>query len=299
MESFLDYRLFRVGGAPVTVGSLIAFAAILAVSWVVARLVRRLVVGRLLTHRLNIGVRYAIGRFLGYLILLVGAFIALETVGISVGAFAAFFAAVGVGIGFGLQDIAKNFVSGLVLLVERPIQVGDRVDIGEISGDVVEIRTRATVVRTNDDVHLIIPNSKFISDTVTNRSYGNPRVRYRAAIGVAYGSDPRKVEQALLEAARASPGVLEDPPPTVRFRGFGESSLDFELQCWTSVMLHRQGAFRSDLNFAIHEVLQARRIEIPSPQRDVRVRFENSPGPGEPAARPAQKVQNPPAEELR
>ncbi len=298
MESFLDHRLFRVGGAPVTVGSLIAFVAILAFSLLVSRLVQRLVATRLLTHRLNLGVRYAIGRFLGYVILLVGAFIALETVGISVGALAAFFAALGVGIGFGLQDIAKNFVSGLILLVERPIQVGDRVDIGDVSGDVVEIRTRATVVRTNDDVHLIIPNSKFISDTVTNRSYGNPRVRYRAPVGVAYGSDPRDVEAALLEAARSTSGVLDEPGPTVRFRGFGESSLDFEVQCWTSVMLHRQGAFRSDLNFAIHDVLKARGIEIPFPQRDVRVRFRSEagvPGDGRPAAR---KVQSPTAEEL-
>ena len=142
MENFLDVRLFRIAGAPVTVGSLIAFAAILVVSFLVSRLVQRLVVNRLLTHRLTIGVRYAIGRFLGYFILLLGAFIALETVGISVGALAAFFAALGVGIGFGLQDIAKNFVSGLILLVERPIQVGDRIDIGQVSGDVVEIRAR-------------------------------------------------------------------------------------------------------------------------------------------------------------
>jgi len=299
VESFLDHRLFRVGGSPVTVGSLIAFVAILAVSLLVARIVRRLVIGRLLTHRLNLGVRYAIGRFLGYLILILGAFIALETVGISVGAFAAFFAAVGVGLGFGLQDIAKNFVSGLILLIERPIQVGDRVDIGDISGDVVEIRTRATVVRTNDDVHLIIPNSKFISDTVTNRSYGNPRVRYRVPIGVGYGSDPQHVEAALLEAARSTSGVLEDPAPTVRFRAFGASSLDFELQCWTSTMLHRQGAFRSDVNFAIHRVLKARGIEIPFPQRDVRVRLERSEdGHTDSPGGPAREVQNTSSEEL-
>ena len=272
MEELLDYRLFRIGGAPVTVGSLIAFAAILVVSYLASRLVQRLVVRRLLTHRLTIGVRYAIGRFLGYFILLIGAFIALETVGISAGALAAFLAALGVGIGFGLQDIAKNFVSGLILLIERPMQVGDRIDIGEVSGDVIEIRTRATVIRTNDDINLIIPNSKFISDTVTNRSYGSPRVRYRVPIGVSYGSDPRQVEAALLDAARQTEGALDDPPPAVRFQAFGDSSLDFELQCWTSSMLHRQGAFKSSLNFAIHDVLKARGIEVPFPQRDLRIR---------------------------
>jgi len=272
VENFLEYRLFRVAGAPVTVGSLVAFVAILAVSFLASRLVQRLVVARLLTHRLTIGVRYAIARFLGYFILLIGAFIALETLGISVGALAAFFAALGVGIGFGLQDIAKNFVSGLILLIERPIQVGDRIDIGDISGDVVEIRTRATLIRTNDDVHLFLPNSKFISDTVTNRSYGSPRVRYRASVGIAYGTEPRQAEAALLEAAHRTEGVLASPPPTVRFKAFGESSLDIELQCWTSAMLHRPGVFKSDLNFAIHDSLKAHRIEVPFPQRDLRIR---------------------------
>ena len=130
------------------------------------------------------------------------------------------------------------------------------------------------MIRTNDDVHLIIPNSKFISETVTNRSYGSPRVRYRIPVGVAYGSNPREVEQALLEAARRIDDVLTDPPPTVRFRGFGETSLDFELQCWTSTMLHKQGAFRSELNFAIHEALKKHGIEVPSPspRRDVHIR---------------------------
>jgi small-conductance mechanosensitive channel len=272
VENFLEHRLFRIGGAPVTVGSLIAFVAILAASYLVARVIQRIVVNRLLTHRLTVGVRYAIGRFLGYFILLLGSFIALETIGISVGALAAFFAAVGVGIGFGLQDIAKNFISGLILLVERPIQVGDRIDIGQVSGDVVEIRTRATVVRTNDEVHLIIPNSKFISETVTNRSFGSSRVRYRVPVGVAYGSDPREVEAALLEAAGRTSGVLLNPAPIVRFKSFGESSLQFELQCWTSTMLHRPGAFRSELNFAIHDSLQIHGIEIPFPQRDLRIR---------------------------
>jgi len=263
MENFLDHRLFRIGGSPVTVGSLIVFLAILAISYFVSRLVHRLIVSRFLTHRLTMGVRYALGRFAGYFVLLLGVFIALETVGISVGALAAFFAALGVGIGFGLQDIAKNFVSGLILLVERPIQVGDRIDIGKDSGDVVEIRTRATVIRTNDEVHLIIPNSRFISDTVTNRSYGSDRVRYRVPVGVALESNPREVEAALLDAARGLEGILPTPSPTVRFKGFGDSGLDFELQCWTSAMLHRPSAFRSRLNFAIYDSLKARGIETP------------------------------------
>jgi small-conductance mechanosensitive channel len=301
MNEILDHRLFRVGGAPVTVGSLLAFVAILLASYLLARLTRRLVVKRFLTHRLTVGVRYALGRFVGYLIFLLGAAVALETLGISIAALAAFGAALGVGIGFGLQDIAKNFVSGLILLVERPIQVGDRINLGDVSGDVVEIRTRATIIRTNDDVHLIIPNSKFISETVTNRSYGQPRVRYRIPVGVAYGSDPRAVEEALLEAARKSENVLADPPPSVRFKAFGDSSFDFELLCWTSRMLQRQGAFRSELNFAIYEALKARGIEIPFPQRDLHIRSAQGLEPflrgGMAPEEPARKVQETEAEE--
>src|SRR6266702_2676642 len=143
MENILEIRLFRVGGAAVTIGSLIAFLAILIGSYLLSRLVRRLIVRRLLPHRLTVGVRYALGRFASYLMLLLGGVVALETLGVSVGALTAFGAALGVGLGFGLQDIAKNFVSGLILLVERPIQVGDRIELGNVSGDVVEIRTRS------------------------------------------------------------------------------------------------------------------------------------------------------------
>jgi small-conductance mechanosensitive channel len=173
---------------------------------------------------------------------------------------------VGVGIGFGLQDIAKNFISGVLLLVERTVQVGDRVEVGGVSGDVVEIRTRATVVRTNDDVHLIVPNAKFISDTVVNRTWRRSRGRYRVPVNVAHDSDPRGVEEALLAAARRSEGVLAEPAPTVRFvRMGGDSSLEFELLCWTSELLHRPGALKSRLNFAIHEELSARGVEIAPP----------------------------------
>jgi small-conductance mechanosensitive channel len=272
VRDVLDYRLFHLGGASITVSSLIVFAAILVAAFVLSSLAQRIIIQRLLTNRLTIGIRYAIARFTAYFIRIFGVFVALETVGISLGALEAFFALLGVGIGFGLQDIAKNFISGIILLIERPIEVGDRIEIGEISGDVVEIRTRATVIRTDDDIHLIIPNSKFVSDTVTNRSFGDPRVRYRVSVGIAYGTDPRRAEAALLEAATRTEGVLASPPPAVRFKSFGDSALDFELQCWTATMLHKPGTFKSNLNFAIYDCLTAAGIEIPFPQRDLRIR---------------------------
>ena len=265
MGEVLEFRLFRLGGVPVTVGSLLAALAVFVGSWLLARFVRRVVAERFFAHRLAVGVRYAVARFLGYVILVFGAAIALEPLGIHTTALAAFSAAIGVGIGFGLQDIAKNFVSGLLLLVERTVQVGDRVELSGISGDVVEIRTRATVVRTNDDVHVIIPNSKFVSETVVNRTYGRSRSRYRVPVLVGQDADPRATEAAMIRAAGRCEDVLQEPPPSVRLTRLGDGSLEFELVCWTSTMLHHPGALKSRLNFAIHQELTASGIPLAPP----------------------------------
>jgi small-conductance mechanosensitive channel len=273
LNAILDYRLFRIGQTPITVENALTSIAILVVAWLLARAVLWLVVHRFSARgSLALGTRYAIGRILGYVIVFLGVTVALEALGVNLAALAVFGGALGIGLGIGLQDIAKNFVSGLIILLERPVQVGDRIEVGDVTGDVVEIRARATVVRTNDDVHLIVPNSRFISDTVTNRSYGHHRVRYRIPVSVAYGTDPRKVRAALLDAAARSSSVLTEPPPVVWFRQFGESSLDFDLLCWTTSMLSQPSAFRSELNYLVHDALKEHRIEVPFPQRDLHIR---------------------------
>lgn len=272
MGNFLSTRLFRVGETQVTVSSLLLAAAIIVGSLVASRLVRNLVADRLLGKtRLAAGTRYAIGRVLGYVILFLGILVALQPLGVNATTLAVFGGALGIGLGFGLQDIVKNFVAGLVILIERPIQIGDSIEIGDVVGDVTEIRARATVVRTNDDVSLIVPNSKFISDTVVNRSFRQPRVRYRIPVTVAAGSGVAEVEAALLEAAGKSENVLTDPSPRVWFEEFGERGLRFELLCWTSSLLHSAGAFRSEVNRLVYDTLQARGIALPSPQLDVRL----------------------------
>jgi small-conductance mechanosensitive channel len=269
----LDYRLFHVGQTQVTVASLLASLAIVAATWLVARLLRRVVAERLLGRtRMDSGVRYAVGRVASYIVWVLGLIVALQPLGVNATTLAVFGGAIGVGIGFGLQDIAKNFVAGLILLIERPIKVGDRIEVGKVVGDVAEIRARATLVRTNDDIYLVVPNSKFITETVTNWSFRTPRVRFHFPIGVACESDPREVEKALLEAAAASEKVLREPAPSVLFRGFGESTLDFELTCWTAVMLHRRGSLASEINYAIYDALKSRGIEVPFPQRDLHIR---------------------------
>jgi small-conductance mechanosensitive channel len=277
--NFLSTRLFRVGETAVTVSSLLLSLAILIASLVLSRLARSFVADRLLGRtRLAVGARYAIGRVFGYLVLALGILMALQPLGVNATTLAVFGGALGIGIGFGLQDVVRNFVAGLIILVERPVQVGDSIEIGDVVGTVKEVRARATVLRTNDDIYLIVPNSKFISETVVNRSFGKRQVRYSIPVGVAYGTDPKAVQEALLEAAARSENVLSDPAPQVWFREFGESSLNFELLCWTSKLLHSAGAFRSELNHLVYESLRGRGIEIPFPQRDVRIRNGGAPG---------------------
>jgi small-conductance mechanosensitive channel len=283
--NLLDHQLFRIGNTPVTAASLFATAAILVGSYLLGRVLRGLIANRFLarTH-LSPGIRYAIGRFTGYLVFFLGAAAALQTLGINATTLAAFGAALGVGIGFGLQDIVKNFVAGLVILIERPFQVGDRIEVDKNAAEVAEIRARATVLRTNDDVHLIVPNSKLTSETIVNRSYKSPLYRCRVPVEVSSDSDPRVVERALLEAAGACDAVLPNPPPAVRLHGFGESVLDFQLLCWTDKMLHKPGKLVSDLNFEIHKALARHGVELPSPQTDVRlVGLEPPPAPRPPA----------------
>jgi len=285
MSGIFDQRLFSIGDTPVTIASLVVAILLVVGSFLLGRLSQKLVSHKLLARtNLSVGVRYVLGRFTGYLVLFLGIAIALQTLGIRATTLAAFGAALGVGIGFGLQDIVKNFVAGLILLVERPFQVGDRIEIDKVGAEVVEIRARATILRTNDDVHLIVPNAKFITETVVNRTFGRPIYRLHVPVLVAFGADPAAVEEALLDAAGACDGVLQEPPPAVRFRESGASTLRFELLAWTARMVHRPGALISQLNVLIHDSLRRRGVALPSSQIDVRIRdsAEHGVGPSDP-----------------
>jgi small-conductance mechanosensitive channel len=180
--------------------------------------------------------------------------------------------AVGIGVGFGLQNIISNFISGLIILLERPIKIGDRVEVGNVVGDVREINARSTTVVSNDNIAIIVPNEKFISENVTNWSYNDRVVRFRIKVGVAYGCDTRLVERLLLQVAGENASVLKDPEPVVRFVEFGDSSLNFELRVFTRELLNREGRMRSELNFAIDDIFRKHSIEIPFPQRDLHIR---------------------------
>jgi small-conductance mechanosensitive channel len=271
---FLNAPLFRVGDSVVSTLSILLAAAWLVAIVLFARIVRRRVLRRILERtKLDPGAQYALRHAISYAILFAGFLIGLPMLGIDVTSIAVILGALGLGIGFGLQGVAANFLSGLIILFQRPIKVGDRVDIGaELTGEVVKIRTINTVIRTNDNIDIIVPNAQITSERVTNWSYHDRRVRFRIPVGVSYGSDPRAVKQALLEAAASHSEALKHPAPDVVFKGFGESSLDFELRVWTERMIRRPGVFRSELNFAVWDTLKERGIEIPFPQRDLHLK---------------------------
>ena len=260
-------------GVPISLLQLFLLVGLLILVFWLASRTKGFLFNRFLVHSgLDRSLQYAISQIASNLVLVVGIFIVLQNTGIRLEALTIFAGAVGVGIGFGLQNITSNFISGLVILAERPISIGDRVEVAGVTGQVQKIRARSTVVVTNDNITTIVPNQKFIDSPVTNWTYGDKRVRFRLPVGVAYGSDVELVRKALVEAGEEDPHTLKDPAPSVFFVEFGDSSLNFELVAWSDEMSHRPSRYRSDLNFAIHRKLQEAGIEIPFPQRDLNIR---------------------------
>ncbi len=272
--AFFQRPLFKMGDEAFTLGTLFALVLVVIGSALLARFVRWILRTRILSHSLmDVGTQFALSRLAGYVALVLGLLVGMSTVGIDLTSLTVLIGALGIGIGFGLQDIINNFVSGLVILFERPIQIGHRVQVGDTAGRVVRIGARSTTIVTNANIALIIPNSEFISSRVVNWSLGGDRrVRFKIPVGVSYDSDPRVVERILLEVAAANEDVLKTYKPDVMFTGFGESSIDFELRIWTETQSERPGVIESDLYFAIWDALKAADIEIPFPQRDLHVK---------------------------
>ncbi|MDQ3230910.1 MAG: mechanosensitive ion channel [Pseudobdellovibrionaceae bacterium] len=217
---------------------------------------------------------YSLGNIAQYTVTIIGILIGLDNIGISLTALAALGAILTVGIGFGLQNIAQNFISGIIVLIERPVQKGDYIKIDDTIGLIDAISMRATRVLTRDNVALIVPNSKLISDTVINLTAPMGTYRVHVTVNIAYGSDVELVREVLMEVALSHSFVLKMPPPQVFFKDFGESSLAFELAAW----LADPGpapVVVSDLRFAIDAAFRKHKIHLPFPQRDLHIRSVN------------------------
>ncbi len=270
VQRVLTFRVFTLGGNVITVSHVALFLLALLATYVVARTSRRLLLEFALAS-VDPAPRYVIVRVSQYLIWFIGLMVALEFLNIDMTAVALVAGALGIGIGFGLQNVVSNFVAGVVLLLEQPLRFRDRVSLDDVEGQVENVSFRATTIITNDNISIIVPNSLLINQPLINWSHGDPTIRIHVAIGVAYGSDVDLVTRTLLEVAGAHEKVLVRPEPEVRFLEFGSSSLDFELLVWTD---DPPGHYRlrSDLNYAIDAAFRQADIEIPFPQQDLHLK---------------------------
>ena len=272
VQTFMNFKLFEINKTAITPSSIFMFVVFIAVFAVTSRLLQRVLKGQVFS-RLSIdeGMQYTLTRITHYLIMIVGAVVAFQFIGIDLTGLAIIVGFLSVGIGFGLQNITSNFVAGLILLLERPIKIGDRVMVGDQEGDVMEINMRSTTIRTLKNIAVIVPNSEFVSSKLENWSYGDETVRLDIDVGVSYDSDLEIVIRCLKEVAAEHPEVLRKPAPDVLHLGFGDSAWNMRLRVWLAHP-RRHPEVHSDINCAIVRKFRENGVEIPFPQRDLHVR---------------------------
>ena len=278
LYAWINTPWVTIGKTQITLASVTGLVVILLFVWwfsaMVEKTLRRVAMhGR--SHQTSSTV-YAYTRLVRYLVWIVGTLLGLSYLGFDMASLAFLGGAIGVGIGFGLQNIFSNFISGIIILVEKTLKIGDFVDLQSgVRGTVVEIAMLYTRITTNDSVDVLVPNSEFINARVTNWTFGERNRRIRVKFGVAYGSDKNAVREAGLAAARSVAGLMidEQHPADVRLVNFGDSSLDFELMAWVGPeAITRPGGTNARLLWALEDELTRRGIEIPFPQRDLHIR---------------------------
>lgn len=272
LQNIWNTEILKLGETSLTFRSFVIFIiSIILLFYLTAKLKKLLALKILPRYKIDTGVSQSIATIVRYTLLILGLYIILQTSGIDLSALGVLVGALGVGIGFGLQNITNNFISGIIILFERPIKVGDRVELDEIAGTVSIISARATTVITNDNISVIVPNSDFINQRVINWSLNDRTVRFNFPVGVSYKEDPARIKKLLLEVADSNPGVLKDPKPDVLFDEFAESSLNFNLRVWSYEYSSKPQVLKSQLYYAIFEKFKEHNIEIPYPQRDIHI----------------------------
>jgi small-conductance mechanosensitive channel len=271
-------QFFVIGDKKLSFSSIVVLIllalAVFVVSHFISEGIKR---GLLVRMGMSRGSREAVGAVIHYLLAALGFLIVLQTAGINLSSITVLAGVLGIGVGFGLQNLASNFISGLTLLVEQPIKVGDFIEVEKLLGTVEKISIRSTIVRTIDGVFVIVPNIRFVENNIINWSYQDPNCCIHIPVGVAYGTEPVLVTEALLAAARMESGILYNPSPKVWFKSFGDSSLNFELLVWIDEPENSE-PIKSTLHFRIEHEFRERGIEIPFPQRDVNIRYPEALG---------------------
>jgi small-conductance mechanosensitive channel len=277
-----------IGGSEFTpLKLLVVITLMYALVWVTRRATHWLVDTVLARRGVDVGMREALGAIARYGVVALGTLVILQSAGIDLTSLNVLVGALGVGLGFGLQNITNNFFSGLILLFERPIRIGDRVEIAGAVGEIREIGARATTMVTDDNVALIVPNSQFISERVMNWSRPDKRTGYVLNFYVSHASDPALVRRVLLAAAAAHDDVLREPAAQVEFVEAGLAALRFQLQVWSTQHLKTAGTLKSDLNFDVWRQLAAAGVTVPPPQSAVTLGVQIGPMPNTVSADPA------------
>jgi len=277
IKIWLESELIAIGSFTLNTYQIVSAIGVFLVAGIISRLLSR-GLKRVAVMRKNIpeSQAYAMTRLLSYTIYVLATFLALSILGLTFDKFALVAGALSVGIGFGLQNIVSNFISGIIILFERSLRVGDFVELENgLLGEVREFRIRSTLIRTLGNEDILVPNSEFISKQVNNWTLDDDYKRVSVNFGVAYGTDPRLVIDAVSTAAASHPDTVKDKDklPGVLFSGFGDSSLDFKLVVWIrGDLVKKPGLVTSNLLLLVHDVLKEEHIEVPFPQRDIHIR---------------------------
>lgn len=271
MPDLWGLQLFEVDGKHVTLGKVITGVLLLVLGYYLARKTTKQIETRVLS-RLDVedSLKYTLKTMIFYLMLVILTLFTLRLLNVPITIFTVLGGAVAIGVGLGAQNIVNNFISGLIIMVERPVRVGDFVELENLSGTVETIGARATRIKSMDNTHIVVPNSSFLEKNVLNWTLSDDVVRTKVAVGVAYGSPTRKTEELLKRAVKNHPKVLRSPEPVVLFDNFGDNSLNFEVLFWARIRTMLQlKSIASDIRFEIDDLFREAGIVIAYPQQDV------------------------------
>ena len=272
LKTVWDYPLFTFGGNSILVSQLVLVLIVLLVGYLISKLIERFLQRRLARTELRADASYLLQRIVFYTLLVVVLMTALSVLNVPLAAFAFISGAIAIGVGFGAQNIINNFISGWILLMERPVRIGDFIEIDQHQGVVERIGNRSTQIRRTDGVHLLIPNSQMLERVVVNWTLVDQQIRTTVRVGVAYGSPVKKVAEIIRQVVEEQPEVRGDPPVSVIFEDFGDSALIFDAYFWADVGGEKMlRDIRSAIRYRIDELFHENGITIAFPQRDVHV----------------------------
>jgi small-conductance mechanosensitive channel len=264
-----NFTLYGSGDTSVTLGDIVIIFLSLLLLYLCSVRLKKYLIGRVFVkYKLDPGESQAFGTISQYTFIIIGAFTIVMASGIDLSGIGIIAGALGIGVGFGLQNIASNFISGVIILFERHIKVGDRIEVGNVAGNIIKISPRATTVITNDNIAIIVPNSEFINGRVINWSLQNKVVRFNFMVSVSYDVDLALVRKLLLDVAKENDGVLKDPPPDVLFDSFMESNIQLNLRVWSSRYCNTPKVLQSQLYYSVYATFKEHGIKISYPKRE-------------------------------